>query len=72
MADGSAAAVESMVARLRAEMMKLAKDLDLERARSRRLWTEGTALRERIQRLERERDELINQIGAGHCPIGDR
>jgi hypothetical protein len=68
MSMSSAEAVEVLVERLRKHGRDVAAALDLERARSRRLYNENVELGKRILRLEAENRRLVQDLDAALLP----
>jgi hypothetical protein len=68
MSMSSAEAVEVLVERLRKHGRDVAVALDLERARSRRLYDENVELGKRILRLEAENRRLVQDLDAALLP----
>lgn len=64
----SAEAIEVLVERLRKQGRDVAQALDLERARSKRLYAENVELAARVLRLEAEKRRLVEQIDEALLP----
>jgi hypothetical protein len=68
MSMSSAEAVEVLVERLRKHGRDVAAALDLERARSRRLYAENVELASQVRRLEAEKRRLVEQLDEALLP----